>query len=78
MSINLKKTTNVETRVEISLVKAEIIEFLVEKGVIDHDVTDVNVFFYVPGGGDWSYTAIDIDEDNPISVTYKTVETTES
>ncbi len=41
---------------------------------ITHD--KVAVYFRVPGGGDWSNTAIEIDSENPIVVTWKEEEDT--
>ena len=32
------------------------------------------IFVQVPGGGDWSNTSLDIDEDCPIIVTWTTTE----
>ena len=42
---------------------------------IVHDAK-VDVYFDVPGGADWSNTAIDIDSENPIVVTWKEEEDT--
>jgi len=38
---------------------------------------DAKVSFVSPRGGDWSGMTIDVDEDNPVSVTYRTTTTDE-
>lgn len=35
------------------------------------DAFDIKVHVYVPGGGDWSNTDLDIDSDAPVTVSYK-------
>lgn len=40
--------------------------------------TDAAVFFDVPGGGDWSSTDIEIDEQHPIRIVWVTREETDS
>lgn len=39
----------------------------------------VKVEFVVPGGGDWSNTAVDVDDENPVVVSWvvESVDTTE-
>lgn len=34
--------------------------------------TDADICVYIPGGGDWSNTTLDIDEDHPIVIEWKT------
>jgi hypothetical protein len=62
-----------ETRtVEYKLINDHIIGLLKAAGVTIPDNAEVQVFFRVPGGGDWSNTDIDLDEDYPLTVRVKT------
>ena len=55
----IKKTNTIKITGQILL------EFLQEKG---YNIDRGNVTFRVPSGGGWSYTDIDVDEENPITV----------
>ena len=71
--MDIKKEVTVEKYVEIKLTGKDIVNLLVEQGVIGSK-NKADVKFKVPGGGDWSNMTIDIDKDNTINVSYKTVE----
>lgn len=66
----MKVKTSVVTDHTVELTNADIVE-LIEKRL---DLTIENraqVFVRVPGGGDWSNTALEIDEECPIVVTWE-------
>ena len=72
---NLSRTTRTETRVKLKMTGKELLELLRRDGqAIPKSGVDVSV--RVPGGGDWSNTSLDIDDDTPIEITF--TEITES
>lgn len=58
----------------LALTGEAIVTMLSIIGLVPEDVDpkDVKVTFTVPGGGDWSYTDIDINQKDPIRVEYTT------
>lgn len=69
-----KVTTRTITRKDktIQLTRDNILELL---WGADYDIpTDATVEFRVPGGGDFANCNIDIDEDNPVIISFTTVE----
>lgn len=42
------------------------------RDVMPRSATDVRVYFQVPGGGDWSNMAVDIDDEHPVYVQWTT------
>lgn len=78
MTLSIGKRTQVsrKTTHRISLSGSDIYHLLREHGL---DVPDnASVVFCVPGGGDWSNVALDVDEENPVEVTWTVQEDTES
>jgi len=72
---NLSRTTRTETRIKLKMTGKELLELLRRDGqAIPKSGVDVTV--RVPGGGDWSNTSLDIDDDTPIEITF--TEITES
>lgn len=61
---------------KVEITREDILELVHKKmgGMIGIDITKpmkddkIEVFVKVPGGGDWSNTNLDIDENNPIVV----------
>ena len=80
MSIDVKTSRIVDTTTTISIDKADMVELLKVAGVIDESilVSDTEVYFTVPGGGDWSNMNADITKTNPVNIVYKKRETEES
>jgi hypothetical protein len=61
----------------IKLTREDIVEFLRFKNVdLPSSLSAIKIDVTVPGGGDWSNMALDIDDECPIEVTW-TVESTE-
>ena len=72
MKKSLKETTTKEVILEINA--KDIINLLILSGQITGS-DKVDVYFRVPGGGDWSNTSIEISNEYPITVrAKKTVE----
>lgn len=65
----MKTKTEITKNVTLEITKNDIIEWLLSKGEIPNDYAEV--YFSVPGGGDWSNMDISIDEDNPIFIKYQ-------
>lgn len=61
------KTTKIEKKVEIG--RKDILNYIhnIEKVYIPERA---DVFVWVPSGGDWSSTRLDIDDDTPIQITW--------
>lgn len=75
MTIQIKKpkTVSVEYPTTITIERGDIIAMLKAKG---YDIPDsAEIFVTVPGGGDWSNMDLDISNQVPIQVRYKSVET---
>lgn len=54
-----------------------ILNVLIEAGLLSReDLMGAEVTFRVPGGGDWSNARVDVDADNPVTITVHTTETT--
>jgi len=71
MKTKVKTKTEIKDKNIITLTKEDIIEFLrmKQKNVPDN----AEVSFDVPSGGDYSGVTLDIDSDNPITVTYDVI-----
>jgi len=69
-------STRVEKTHRVTLTDEDIGDILSQKyGIILPDeATDIRMFVQVPGGGDWSNQDLDIDEDTPVQIVWKTVE----
>lgn len=70
-----QRTVTTTTTTEITIDRQDILDFLRQKfpGIPD----DAVVEFDVPGGGSWSNMSIDISEDTPINVRWRTEATTD-
>jgi len=72
-------SSEVTRRYTVKLSGAEIVRMLAGLGCYTLDIPpNAEIKFLVPGGGDWSNTAIDVDDENPVWVEWKTVEHTDS
>lgn len=67
-SLTTKKTCRVTSILKLN--REALLQLLEPHGV----PADAKVWFNVPGGGDWSSCDIAIDNDNPITVRWETVE----
>lgn len=65
------KTTT--TDYHLTLDKKSIIKMLDNTGITIPP--NAVITFHVPGGGDWSNSVIDVDEEHPIHVSWSTTET---
>jgi len=65
----MEYSTGTNTTHKVTLGREEIIEFLRSKGKYVTD--DARVYIPVPGGGDWSNTNLDLDQDSQVEVTWK-------
>ena len=72
----MHKTEQIKSRVTLSLTADDVVNLLIEKGYLKDSHGNEKVVFHVPGGGDWSHMDVDIDQDNPICVSYE-INTTE-
>lgn len=72
--IGVQVRTTIETtkRMECRVNAANLIEMMEKTGI--EVPKGATVQFVVPGGGNWSGSAIDIDDENPILVEWKTQE----
>jgi hypothetical protein len=68
------KTVRTETCKRIELGFTAIRRLLEEQGVVLP--ASVSITVQVPGGGDWSNTALDVDDRNPVVVAWTEVEVT--
>lgn len=57
-----------ETVTTYKLTEKDLLEMLIDTGKIDKR-DSVKIYFQVPGGGDYSNMALDIDEHSPIILT---------
>jgi len=73
--MKIAKSRSVKSALSIWLNKDDLILFLIEQGELpaDIDAAEVKAVFHVPGGGDWSNEDVDIDEDNPVIITFEEV-----
>ena len=62
------RTTTITERV-YDLTGADIIDLLIEAGVLTEAQRGSDVTFRVPGGGDWSNSTIDVDAATPVTIT---------
>lgn len=73
--INRWKETIV-TRVEkhkVELSRSEMFELLTKAG---YEIPNsAEIFICIPGGGDWSNTSLDIDDDHPVTITWQKEDT---
>ena len=69
---NIKRATVTQTthRHELRLSRNDLVALLRDAGMWAFP-DDANVYVQVPGGGDWSNTALDIDDEHPIVVRWK-------
>lgn len=76
---NSKRTITVvrTERQVLSLCGLDICELLVKAGVIPANATFSRIEFSVPRGGDFSGTVIEIDDENPVCITWE-IETTDN
>lgn len=65
--VTVNVTSTKTTKKELVLTGDLIVSLLAPLGVPQ----DARVVFDVPGGGDWSNTSLDVDEDNPVYVRWK-------
>ena len=68
----VRETTKTQT---VELAGHEILDMLRRHGIGIPEGVPVEVFVCVPGGGDYSNTSLDVDEDCPVTVRWKTQET---
>jgi len=72
MKINGTVHTTTTKKFEMAISGQDIIKLLQGVG---YDIPDgAQIEFHVPGGADWSNTAIDIDLDNPVLIGWQTTE----
>lgn len=75
--LNISSKTRIKTRHEMQLdgneLRAIINQELAAQG-IDRIPDTTKIEFFVPGGGDWSSTSIDITKEHPIHISWTTVE----
>ncbi len=73
LGVQVSTTIQTTKRYSCQLNQDNLLELLRRDGVkIPPGAT---VQFVVPGGGNWSGTAIDIDDENPIQIEWQTQET---
>lgn len=76
MKADIKAQTCVTRRFEIQLTREDIITAVKQEMKASGNSQMLNipdsaeVEFYVPGGADWSNTSIEIDDENPVIVTW--------
>lgn len=72
--IDIQRSTVVETtrRFDVRINGDQLRELLKSAGVLVPPGAEIT--FTVPGGGDWSNMSIDIDDEHPITVSWKTTE----
>lgn len=70
--MKINKTTETIEKVTIKLTACDIREFLVANGTIPPDQY-CEIYVPVPGGGDWSNTNLDIENDSSVYVAYEKV-----
>ena len=73
--MNILSESTTIRKVTLCLTEEDIREILIERGVLPSDVS-CEIFVQVPGGGDWSNTALDIDSSTPVRIFYE-ITTTE-
>ncbi len=71
-AIKVKETKVITTSHEVALTKVMLLALIRQGTPIP---ANANVFVSVPGGGDWSNTDLDIDDDIVIHVHWKTART---
>ena len=64
------RTITVETTHQVTVGRDDLLKMV----GVPENATNVQVYVYVPGGGDWSSTNLDIEKDCPVIVTYKTIQ----
>ena len=70
MKANTNRTTTTRTVDTYEFTAEELIEALKQAGLLPNEIShkESTVFVRVPGGGDWSNTDLEIDEDRPLTV----------
>lgn len=69
ISPTLRTRTTTITEQVYTLTGADIIDLLIERGILTEAQRGSEVTFCVPGGGDWSNAVLDVDADNPVTIT---------
>lgn len=69
--IKFIKSVITETKTYL-LTDTDFVEFLLFKGVILAKEDNISVFVRVPGGGDWSNTDLEIDDEHPVNIVVET------
>jgi hypothetical protein len=64
--MTMQKTTSRRT---LRLTREDMLQALRLLGVEISEDASVTIRMHVPGGGDWSNTDLDVDDENPIEVT---------
>lgn len=64
--IKIRIVTQIKRRLTIRLTDQDILHFLREQGAAIPPEARITVM--VPGGGDWSNTALDISKETPIEI----------
>jgi len=69
MKANTNRTTTTRTVDTYEFTAEELIEALKQAGLLPNEIShkESTVFVRVPGGGDWSNTDLEIDEDRPLT-----------
>lgn len=65
----LRTRTTTITEQVYTLTGADIVDLLIESGILTEAQRKSEVTFRVPGGGDWSNITLDVDADNPVVIT---------
>lgn len=65
-----RSRTITEKTLVYNLTGADLIDLLIERGMLtEAQRSNAQITFEVPGGGNWSNQTIDIDAENPITIT---------
>ena len=75
MKMSRRTTTKTTKEVRIEIDEETLLEMLRERFVLP-DNAEVAMHIWIPGGGDWSNTKLEVSE-SPIIVKWTTVEETE-
>ena len=59
---------------QIKITNHDIISMLRKKGLVTNKETITKVFVSIPGGGDWSNTDMNINDEDPIQITVESLE----
>ena len=64
--------TQTTRKCQIELTGEQIAQMLRNHPAFSGIPANATISFHVPGGGDWSHMSIDIDDENPVYVEWKT------